>query len=331
MTVPASMRAVSIAQPGDPDVLTSIEVETPSPAPGEVLVEVAFAGVNRPDVLQRRGAYRAPADASPLPGLEVSGTIAALGDGVEGWSLGDEVCALCNGGGYAEYVAVPAGQVLPVPSRLALDAAAGVPECFFTVWVNLFEHGHLAPGESVLIHGGSSGIGTVAIQLARAFGATAYATAGTDDKCARCLELGARAAFNYREVDFVEALKEHEEGVDLVLDMVGGDYVPRNLALLRDQGRHVSIAFLRGPRVDLDLWAVMRKRLVLTGSTLRPRTTTEKAAIADALREHVWPKLADGSVAPVLDRRYPLADAAAAHLRMESSAHVGKIILEVKS
>ncbi|MEM9695137.1 MAG: NAD(P)H-quinone oxidoreductase, partial [Myxococcota bacterium] len=309
------------------DVLEAIETEVPTPALGEVLIRVAFAGVNRPDVLQRLGRYPLPADASPFPGLEVSGEVVASKD--PAFSVGDAVCALCNGGGYAEYVVAPAGQVLPVPPGLDLAEAAALPETFFTVWVNLMEHGRFKPGDHLLIHGGSSGIGTTAIQIARAFDAgSVTVTAGSDAKVKRCLELGATRAINYRDEDFAEAIED--QSLDLVLDMVGGDYVPKNLRLLRDRGRHVSIAFLRGPATELDLAAVLRRRLILTGSTLRPRSRDEKAVIAAGLREQVWPKLEDGSIRPVMDERFALADAAAAHRRMESSTHIGKIVLAVK-
>lgn len=325
------MNAVAIREPGGPEVLQPMKAPIPSPGEGEVLIRVAAAGVNRPDILQRMGLYPLPPDASPLPGLEVAGTVHAAGEGVDAAHVGSRVCALCNGGGYAEYVTVPWGQVLPVPGELSWVAAAALPETFFTVWVNVFEHAALQVGETLVVHGGTSGIGTTAIQLAKAFGAQVYTTAGSDDKCHACLQLGADGAINYREADFVAKVNELTggRGVDVVLDMVGGDYLPRNLQLLRDRGRHVSIAFLRGPMTQLNLATVMLKRLVLTGSTLRPRSRDDKAAIARGLRERVWPLLTSGQVKPVIDSTYPLADAARAHERMETSEHVGKIVLEV--
>jgi putative PIG3 family NAD(P)H quinone oxidoreductase len=323
------MNVVAIESPGGPEALVPSTGDVPEPGEGEVRIRVAAAGVNRPDVLQRKGLYPVPPDASPLPGLEVAGIVDAVGRGVDEAHVGERVTALCNGGGYAEQVAVPWGQVLPVPGDLSWVQAAALPETFFTVWVNVFDHGHLGKGESLLVHGGTSGIGTAAIQLGKAFGAKVFVTAGTDDKCAKSIALGADGAVNYREKDFVTEIRALSDGVDVVLDMVGGDYVPRNLQLLRDRGRHVSIAFLRGPTCELSLFAVMSKRLVLTGSTLRPRTREEKAAIAESLRERVWPLLADGKIAPVIDSTFPLAEAAKAHERMESSKHIGKIVLRV--
>ncbi len=326
------MTHIAIAAPGGPEVLTLAEGPTPRPGPGELLIRVAWAGVNRPDVLQRQGKYPVPPGASPIIGLEVSGHVAALGAGVAGWKMGDAVCALCNGGGYAEYVAVPAGQCLPPPSGFDLKRAAALPETYFTVWANLFGHGRLAAGETCLIHGGSSGIGTTAIQLAHAFGATAFATAGTDEKCAACVRLGAAAAINYRTQDFVAEVKRLTagRGVDVVLDMVGAPYAVRNLASLARDGRLVLIAFLQGSRVEnFDLLPVMLKRLSITGSTMRPRSDAEKAAIAAGLREKVWPLLGAGHAAPVIHAVFPLAEAAKAHALMESSAHIGKIVLAV--
>lgn len=331
MTAGRLMQAVHIDRPGGPEVLQLRTCPAPEPGPGEVLIGVRAAGVNRPDVLQRLGVYPVPAGASPLPGLEVAGEVLALGDGVQAFAVGARVCALCNGGGYAEQVAVPAGQVLPVPEGLSMVQAASLPETYFTVWVNAFVHGRLASGETLLVHGGSSGIGVAAIQLARAFGARVLTTAGSEAKLRACRELGAEGAVDYREQDFVAEVKAMTggDGVDVVLDMVGGDYVPRNLELLRDGGRHVSIAFLRSPRVELSLMPIMQRRLVLTGSTLRPRSRDEKASIAAALRERVWPLLEAGTVRPVIDRVFPLAEAARAHERMEASAHIGKLVLEV--
>ena len=322
------MRAVTVPTPGGPEAMVIDEVATPSPGPGEVLVEVAYAGVNRPDVLQRMGVYPAPKGASPLLGLEVAGRVVARGEG-SSLALGAEICALCNGGGYADYVAVPEGQALPVPAGLSLAEAAAIPETFFTVWLDVFELGRLQSGEALLVHGGTSGIGTTAIQLARAFGARAYATAGNEAKCEAARAIGA-IALDYQREDFVEALRRHEDGVDVVLDMVGGDYVPKNLALLREGGRHVSIAFLRGKTATVDLMMIMQKGLLLTGSLLRPRSRDEKAAIAQALRREVWPKIETGEVRPVIDRVFALADVGACHDRMQKSEHVGKMVLEVR-
>lgn len=323
------MKAVTIPSPGDADALVLAEVDPPARRDGEVLIDVAYAGVNRPDVLQRRGLYPLPADASPLPGLEVSGTVVEAEPGSP-WKKGDRVCALCNGGGYAERVAVPQGQVLPVPDGLGMAEAAALPETYFTVWYNVFQIGGLTKGEVALVHGGASGIGTTAIQLARAFGAEVIVTAGAPERCQACLDLGANLAIDYKQDDFQAGVEAaHPKGIDLVLDMVGGDYVPRNLACLGDQGRHVSIAFLRGPTTELNLANVMRRRLVLTGSTLRPRTAEEKAVIAKGLRDEVWPLLEAGTVRPVMDQTFPLVDAPDAHRRMEASGHIGKMVLAV--
>jgi len=324
-----TMKAVTIPAPGDADALVPAEVDPPPRRPGEVLIEVAYAGVNRPDVLQRRGLYPLPDDASPLPGLEVSGTVVEA-DPNGPWKAGDRVCALCNGGGYAERVAVPEGQVLPVPEGLSMAEAAALPETYFTVWYNLFQIGGLKKGEIALVHGGASGIGTTAIQLGVAFGAQVITTAGAPERCQACLDLGASLAIDYKRDDFQPRIEaEHPDGIDVVLDMVGGDYVPRNLALLRDQGRHVSIAFLRGPTTEINLAIVMRRRLTLTGSTLRPRTADEKTLIARGLMEDVWPLLTSGKVRPVMDETFPLARAADAHRRMEASGHIGKMVLAV--
>jgi NADPH2:quinone reductase len=329
------MRAVEISAPGPPDVLTLVERPRPLPGAGEVLVQVAAAGVNRPDVLQRRGAYPPPPGASDLPGLEIAGRVVALGPSLDEmpmrWREGDLVCALAAGGGYAEFCAVPAVQCLPVPDGLTVIEAAALPETFFTVWTNVFERGRLRAGESLLVHGGTSGIGTTAIQLARAFGARVFATAGSAEKCAACERLGAELAVPYRDVDWVAVVREATagRGVDVVLDMVGGDYVPRNLSLLAVEGRLVQIAFLKSAVVEIDLMQVMRRRLTITGSTLRPRTPAEKGAIAVALETQVWPLLAAGTVRPVVHAVFPLERAAAAHQMMEASQHIGKIVLDV--
>lgn len=329
MTLPMTMRAVEITRPGGPEVLALCERPVPVPGAGQMLIEVAWAGVNRPDALQRAGAYAPPPSASPLPGLEASGRIAALGPGVSGWKVGDPVCALLPGGGYAEYAVTSAAHALPAPAGMGLREAACLPETFFTVWTNVFSRGRLKAGERFLVHGGTSGIGTTAIQLAKAFGARVYATAGSDDKCAVCRDLGAERAINYRTEDFVPVLAA-EGGADLILDMVGGDYLPRNVRALADDGRLVQIAFLQGPKVELNFAQVMTRRLTITGSTLRPQSDLAKARIADDLRAHVWPLLEAGRIAPVMDSEYPLADAAAAHRRIEGSGHVGKIVLKVR-
>ena len=323
-----TMTAVEIAEAGGPDVLRATTRPVPEPGAGEVLIRLAWAGVNRPDALQRAGLYAPPPGASDLPGLEGAGEIVALGAGVSDWSVGDKVCALLPGGGYAQYVTTPAAHCLPVPAGMALREAACLPETFFTVWSNVFGRGALKGGERFLVHGGSSGIGTTAIQLAHAFGARVFATAGSSEKCAVCTDLGAERAINYREEDFVEVLRT-EGGADLILDMVGGDYLPRNVKALADDGRLVQIAFLQGPKVALNFAQVMMRRLTITGSTLRPQGDLAKARIAEGLRAHVWPLIEAGRVAPVMDSEFPLAEAAAAHARMESSAHIGKIVLRV--
>ncbi len=329
MTLPTTMRAVEITQPGGPEVLVPTTRPVPQPAAGEVLIQVAVAGVNRPDVVQRQGLYPPPPGASDLPGLEVSGTIAALGDGVTGWQVGDKVCALLGGGGYAEYATAPAGQVLPVPEGLDMVQAAALPETVFTVWTNVVERAGLVAGESFLVHGGTSGIGTIAIQLAKALGATVFATAGGAEKVEACRALGADHAIDYKTQDFVSVVKEATggKGVNVVLDMVGGDYLPRNIDCLALEGRHVSIAFLRGPKTELNLAPIMMKRLTLTGSTLRARTTAQKAALAATVREKVWPLVTAGKVRPVIAQTFPLDGAAGAHRLMESSTHIGKIML----
>lgn len=326
------MQCVEISQPGGPEVLVPAERDAPGAAAGELLIEVAAAGVNRPDVMQRRGLYPAPPGASDLPGLEVAGTVAALGAGVTGWQVGDRVCALTNGGGYAEYVAAPAGQCLPVPDNLDLVAAAGLPETCFTVWSNVFDRGRLQPGESLLVHGGSSGIGTTAIQMASALGATVYATAGSEAKCRACVELGASRAVNYREEDFREVLDTLTDsaGVDVILDMVGGDYINRNIQLAAAEGRIVNIAFQGGFEATVNFVPVLLKRLTLTASTLRPQSSEAKAAIATSLRQRVWPLLEEGKIKPVIAATFPLGEASAAHELMESSRHIGKIILQVR-
>ena len=311
------MRAVEISTPGGPDVLHLTERPVPKPGQGQVVIKVAYAGVNRPDVLQRAGAYAPPPGASDLPGLEASGEVVAIGAGVSEFVLGDLVCALLPGGGYAEYVATPAAHCLPVPKGLDLKQAACLPETFFTVWSNVFSRGGLQAGERFLVHGGSSGIGTTAIQLANVLGARVFTTAGSDEKCQACLDLGAERAINYRDEDFVEILRA-EGGANLILDMVGGEYIPRNIKALADDGRLVQIAFLSGPRVELNFAQIMMRRLTLTGSTLRPQSDLAKARIAEELREVVWPLIEAGRVAPVMDSEFALADAAAAHVRMES-------------
>jgi NADPH2:quinone reductase len=323
--------AIEIREPGGPEVLTPVERPTPVIGPGDVLIQVAAAGVNRPDVMQRQGRYPAQPGVTDIPGLEVAGTITQVGPNVHDWHTGDQVCALVAGGGYAEYCAAPAPQCLPIPRGMDLTHAAAVPETFFTVWTNVFERGKLAPGESVLIHGGSSGIGTTAIQLARAFGARVFATAGTAEKCAACEALGAERAVNYRDTDFVQAVREATggRGVDVVLDMVGGEYVQRNIDLLAMEGRLVQIAQLGGSKSQINTTPILQRRLTLTGSTLRPRSVAEKAAIARAVHANVWPLLESGSVRVLVHAAYPLADAAEAHRVMESSAHIGKLVLTV--
>ncbi|MCE8527306.1 NAD(P)H-quinone oxidoreductase [Ruegeria pomeroyi] len=322
------MRAVEISKPGGPEVLQLTQRPRPEPGHGQVLIKVAYAGVNRPDALQRAGAYDPPPGASDLPGLECSGEVIAVGPGAEDVAVGDKVCALLPGGGYADYVVTPAAHCLPVPQGMALREAACLPETYFTVWSNVFTRGGLKAGERFLVHGGSSGIGTTAIQLAHAFGARVFATAGSDDKCRACLDLGAERAINYRDEDFVKVMRA-EGGADLILDMVGGDYIPRNVKALAEDGRLVQIAFLQGPVVELNFALMMVKRLTLTGSTLRPQSDLAKADIARDLREAVWPLLDAGRVAPVMDSEFDLSEAAAAHARMESSGHIGKIVLKV--
>lgn len=323
-----TMRAIEISEPGGPDVLKPCTRLIPEAAAGQVVLKLAYAGVNRPDALQRAGLYAPPPTASDLPGLEGAGEVVALGEGVSGIALGDQVCALLPGGGYAEYVATPAAHCLPVPKGMDLKQAACLPETFFTVWSNVFQRGGLRAGERFLIHGGSSGIGTTAIQLACAFGARVFVTVGSDKKAKACLDLGAERAIVYRDEDFVEVMRA-EGGADLILDMVGGLYIPRNFRALADDGRLVQIAFLQGAKVEVNFSDLMRRRLTMTGSTLRPQSDLAKARIADALRAEVWPLLDAGRVAPVMDSEFPLDQAAAAHARMEASGHIGKIVLKV--
>ncbi|WP_200878139.1 NAD(P)H-quinone oxidoreductase [Bosea sp. LC85] len=329
--LPEMMTAIGFTAPGGPDVLRPETRPVPKPAAGEVLVEVAAAGINRPDVLQRLGGYAPPPGASDIPGLEIAGQVVAVGNGVGRFAVGDRVCGLVAGGGYAQYASVHESNALPVPVGLSLIEAAAIPETYFTVWTNVFQRGGLKAGESFMIHGGTSGIGTTAIQLAKAFGATVVATAGSNEKCAACLELGADFAINYRERDFVGAAKEASggRGIDLILDMVGGDYISRNYEAAAESGRIVQIAFLNGPKAEVDFRRLMMKRLTHTGSTLRPRTIAEKAAIAAELEARVWPLLAQGRCKPVIHSTFPLAEAAAGHRLMESNAHIGKIVLTV--
>lgn len=327
----ATMRHIDHRPGGGAECLRMAEGPVPEPGPQDVLVRVAYAGINRPDVFQRSGSYPPPADASPLLGLEISGEIVALGAQVSGWKVGDQVCALTPGGGYAEYCVAPAEHCLPVPAGLSMLEAAALPETYFTVWSNVFERGRLQPGEAFLVHGGSSGIGLTAIQLAKQFGATVYTTVGSSEKADACRRAGADRVINYHEEDFVEVLKQATDGngVNVILDMVGGDYIPRNIKSLAVEGRLVQIAFLKGSRVELDTAPIMRKRLTFTGSTLRPRSREEKADIAKALQDKVWPLLDQGLCHPVIHATFPLAEAAEAHRLMESSKHIGKIMLEV--
>ncbi len=325
------MKAIDPDAPGGPEVLRPVERPVPRPGPGDVLIRVAAAGVNRPDVLQRRGLYPPPPGAPSIPGLEVAGTVEALGEAVDGLVQGQAVCALVAGGGYAQYCAAPGGQCLPVPEGLSLVEAAAMPETLFTVWTNLFERGFAREGELALVHGGTSGIGTMAIALGRLCGVEIIVTCGTDGKCCRALELGAAAAINYRTADFVEEVNRITggRGVDIVLDMVGGDYLPRNLDCLAEEGRHVSIAVQRGASAELNIAKVMMRRVTLTGSTLRARSAEFKSQVADGLARTVWPHVADGRVRPVIDSTFPLERAADAHRLMEAGDHVGKIVLEV--
>ncbi|QPH52876.1 NAD(P)H-quinone oxidoreductase [Pontivivens ytuae] len=325
----ADMRCIEISKPGGPEVLVAAMRPVPEPAAGEILIRVKAAGVNRPDALQRAGAYDPPPGASDLPGLEAAGEVAAVGPGASRWKEGNAVTALLPGGGYAEYVVTPADHALPVPEGIGWEEAAALCETFFTVWINVFERAALKAGETFLVHGGSSGIGTTSIQLAKARGARVFATAGSAEKCAACERLGAERAINYRDEDFVEVVKGATggRGVDVILDMVGGDYVPRNVRALAMDGRLSMIAFLGGPKAEVNFAQVMTKRLTLTGSTLRPRSVQDKAAVAEVLEREVWPLLAAGRIAPVMDSTFPLEKAAEAHARMESSGHIGKIVL----
>jgi len=332
MPLPSTMRIIEASAPGGPEVLRPATAPLPAPRPDEVLIRVQVAGVNRPDVAQRSGSYPPPPGASPLIGLEVAGAVVAVGDAVRGYRIGDRVCALTNGGGYAEYCVAPEAQTLPWPKGYDALRAGALPETYFTVWANLFMAGRLAAGERVLIHGGTSGIGVTAIQLAAAFGATAYATAGSDEKAAACVKLGAAAGINYRTQDFGAEIKTLTEGrgVDVVLDMVGASYFPRNIRALAIDGRLVLIAFLGGSKLDgVDLAPIMTRRLTVTGSTMRPRSTAQKGAIADELRTKVWPLLDQGQYGPVIHATFPLEQAADAHALMESSTHIGKIMLKV--
>ncbi len=328
--LPEEMNAIDPAGPGGPDVLEPVRRPVPRPGPGEVLVKVAAAGVNRPDVLQRKGGYPPPPGAPSIPGLEIAGAVVAAGEGVD-IAVGELVCALVAGGGYAEYAVAPAGQCLQVPDALTLIEAAAIPETLFTVWTNVFQRGYARDGETLLVHGGTSGIGTMAIALAGLFGLRVFVTCGSDEKCARALALGADGAINYRTEDFVARVRDLTggRGVDIVLDMVGGDYLPRNLDCLTEEGRHVSIAVQGGVKAELNIVKVMQRRLVLTGSTLRPRSVAFKSLVAQELRETVWPLVADGRLKPVIDITLSLAQASEAHRRMEAGDHVGKIVLEL--
>ncbi len=331
--MPDTMVAIEITEPGAPEVLRPAERPVPRPGPGEVLVKVAAAGVNRPDVMQRKGMYPPPPGASDIPGLEIAGSVATLGYGVKGLKEGDKVCALVTGGGYATYCPAACSLCLPIPKGMSMIEGAALPETFFTVWTNVFDRGRLKPGETFLVHGGSSGIGTTAIQLARSMEARVFATAGSVQKCRVCKELGADAAINYRDEDFVERIKTLTDGrgVDLILDIVGGDYLPRNLEFLAVEGRLVQIALQHGPKVEMNLLPIMLKRLTVTGSTLRPRSVEQKAVIAEALKEKVWPLLERKTVRPLIHATFALTEAAEAHRLMESGEHIGKIVLTVEA
>ena len=330
--IPDVMRAVEIAGPGGPEMLRLVQRPTPSPGTGEALIKVAAAGVNRPDVLQRMGVYPPPPGASDIPGLEIAGTVVSAGRGAT-HLIGNRVCALVSGGGYADYCVAPAGTCLTVPEVLRMTEAAAMPETLFTVWINLFERGFAADGDTVLVHGGTSGIGTMAIRLGTLFGLEVIVTCGSDEKCAAAIELGATHAINYRTADFVDAVHRLTQGrgVAVVLDMVGGDYVPRNLKCLSDEGRHISIAFQRGAAAEVSIVDIMRRRLTLTGSTLRARDLGFKTMVADEISKTVWPYVESNRLKPVIDEVFPLAAAAAAHARMEAGEHVGKIVLDVGS
>ncbi|WP_339830679.1 NAD(P)H-quinone oxidoreductase [uncultured Parvibaculum sp.] len=329
--LPETMTAIAIREPGGPDVLEPRQIPRPEPAHGEILIKVAAAGVNRPDTIQRMGLYPPPPGAPETPGLEVAGEVVATGPGVTLWKTGDRVCALVGGGGYAEYCVAHEAHALPMPHGLSMTEAAALPETFFTVWANVFERGALKAGETLLVHGGSSGIGTTAIQLASLFGASVIATAGSAEKCAACLKLGAAAAIDYKTQDFVAETRRltDNRGADVILDMVGGDYIPRNIQAAAVDGRIVSIAFLNGATTEVNFMPVMLKRLTLTGSTLRPRSIEEKASLARTLREKVWPLIEAGRVKPLIDTVFPLKDAARAHALMEKSSHIGKIVLTI--
>ena len=328
-SLPATMNAMAISEYGGPEVLKPVTRPVPLPGPGEILIKVVAAGVNRPDVSQRQGKYPPPPGASDLPGLEVSGIVAAVGAGADRYKLGDKVCALVHGGGYAEYVTVHQSIALPVPASLTMIEAAAAPETFFTVWTNVFDRGRLQPGETLLVHGGSSGIGTTAIMLAKAWGATVFVTAGSDEKCAACVKLGADLAINYRTQDYVALARDATggKGVDVILDMVGGPYVDRNFQLAAQNGRIVQIAVQGGYKVQVDIRPIQAKCLTYTGSTLRPRTVEQKGAISASLEKHVWPHVAQGRIKPVIDSTFAFADVAKAHARMETSEHIGKIVL----
>ena len=322
------MQAIEITEPGGPEVLQLCDRPVPVAGPGQVVLKVAYAGVNRPDALQRAGSYAPPPTASPLPGLEASGQVVAVGEGVSWPAVGDQVCALLPGGGYAEYVMTPAAHCLPIPQGMGLREAACLPETYFTVYSNVFERGGLKSVERFLVHGGSSGIGTTAIQLAHHFGARVFTTAGSEEKCEVCRDLGAEVAINYRDEDFVQVARA-AGGMDLILDMVGGEYIGRNIKSLADDGRMVHIAFLSGPVAEINFAQIMARRLTVTGSTLRPQSDLAKARIAEALRRDVWPLLDAGRIGPVMDSEFPLAQAAQAHTRLESSGHIGKVVLKV--
>lgn len=326
------MTAIAISEPGGPEVLKAVSMAVPQPGNGEVLVRVAAAGVNRPDVIQRKGLYPAPPGASPLPGLEISGTVVALGEGVEPEWIGRRICALTNGGGYAEFCVAPVGQCLEVPDSLTMAEAAALPETLFTVWGNLFNRGFARDGEAALIHGGTSGIGTMSIMLGKLFGLTVIVTCGSDQKCTAAKQIGADHAINYKNQDFVEEIRKITDGkgVDVVLDMVAGDYVARNLQCLKEDGRHVTIAVQGGAEATLNMAQVMMKRLILTGSTLRPQSTERKTLLADEIHRYVWPDVEAGKLKPVMDESFPLADAAKAHAHMEAGDHIGKIVLTVE-
>ncbi|MCY1670387.1 NAD(P)H-quinone oxidoreductase [Novosphingobium sp. SL115] len=330
-SVPATMMAMGWDRPGGPEVLRPETVAVPVPGPGQVLVKVAFAGVNRPDVIQRQGFYPPPADASPLPGLEISGQVVAMGEGVTWPFTGTPVCALVAGGGYAQYCLAEAAQCMQIPTGLSLEQAAAIPETLFTVWHNVFERGMVAEGETILVHGGTSGIGSMTILLGKLFGVNVIVTCGGAEKCAQALAIGATHAIDYKATDFVAEVARLTDGkgVDMVLDMVAGDYVARNIKCLADDGRHVTIAVQGGVRAEVNMAEVMRRRLTMTGSTLRPRSKAFKAALASEIRDTVWPLVAEGALRPVMDQTFALSDAAAAHVRMEQGTHIGKIVLAV--